>query len=49
MTGKIVDIDFISGSDDDREGGIIIHLKNKTTIEANCVEFNAQDQTFETS
>ena len=49
MSGKISDIDYISGSDQDQEGGIIIHLKNGKSIEASCVEFDAPNDTFETS
>lgn len=49
MTGNISDIDYISGSYDDREGGITIFLHDGVKIEASCIEFNLDNNTFETS
>jgi hypothetical protein len=49
MTGNISDIDYISGSADDREGGVTIFLHNGTEIVASCIEFDLDNNTFETS
>lgn len=49
MTGKISDIDYICGSDQDQEGGIIVVLRDKTEIEASTIEFDIEDGSFETS
>lgn len=49
MTGNISDIDYISGSDGDQEGGIIVVLKDGEEITGSTIEFDMQNLTFEVS
>ena len=48
MKGNISEIDCITGSNQDQEGGITVWFKDETSYECNSIDF-LENGTFETN